>query len=324
LRAAFEWLRDRADLDTTVFIEYLRSQRLASNVDLEEVQSVDLTALKGIDDVLRSLEINIALPLENDRLAAEFNLRPKRGVLLYGPPGTGKTTVGRALAHRLKSKFFLIDGTFIAGTQNFYQNVNRVFEAAKENAPSIIFIDDADAIFESGEERGLYRYLLTMLDGLESESAGRVCVMLTAMTVAHLPPALVRSGRVELWLEMKLPDDEARRSILSDHITGLPAVLREVDLACLSAASEGFTGSDLKRMVEDGKGLYTYDRAHSHPARTPTEYFLSALESVRQNKERYNAAEAQAAQHALMSRLGGGNFHMSYASVGVGGEMEED
>ena len=62
------------------------------------------------------LETNIVLPLENDALANEFKLRSKRGVLLYGPPGTGKTTVGRAMAHRLKGKFFLIDGTFIAGT----------------------------------------------------------------------------------------------------------------------------------------------------------------------------------------------------------------
>ena len=76
------------------------------------------------------------LPLENDALANQFQLRSKRGVLLYGPPGTGKTTVGRALAHRLKGKFFLIDGTFITGTHKFYERVQQVFEAAKENAPS--------------------------------------------------------------------------------------------------------------------------------------------------------------------------------------------
>jgi ATP-dependent 26S proteasome regulatory subunit len=305
LKAACNWLAPRSDLDTNRFIEYLRSQRLASNIDLGEVQEVDLSELKGIDDVLRSLEINIALPLENDRLANEFQLRPKRGVLLYGPPGTGKTTVGRALAHRLKSKFFLIDGTFIAGTRNFYENVHRVFESAKENAPSIIFIDDADAIFETGEERGLYRYLLTMLDGLESESAGRVCVMLTAMTVAHLPPALVRSGRVELWLEMKLPDAAARESILSGHLRTLPPELRDVDLPGLSGASEGFTGADLKRTVEDGKSLFAYDIAKAVSLRSPTDYFLTAVENVRQNKERYNVAAAQAAQHALTKRLGG-------------------
>jgi SpoVK/Ycf46/Vps4 family AAA+-type ATPase len=198
LKAACDWLRPEGRFDTERFIEYLRSQRLASNVDLGEVQQVNLEDLQGVNDVLRSLEIHIALPLENDALANDLALRPKRGVLLYGLPGTGKTTIGRALAHRLRGKFFLIDGTFIAGSNNFYNRIHQVFEAAKENSPAVIFIDDADAIFEDGEERGLYRYLLTMLDGLESEGVSRVCVMMTAMNLNHLPPALVRSGRVEL------------------------------------------------------------------------------------------------------------------------------
>jgi ATP-dependent 26S proteasome regulatory subunit len=294
LKAACEWLVNYKELTTDLFIEYLRSQRLASNVDLGEVQQVDLKDLKGVDDVLRSLEINIVLPLQNDELANRFRLRSKRGVVLYGPPGTGKTTVGRALAHRLKGKFFLIDGTFIAGTDSFYNRINHVFEAAKDNAPSVIFIDDADAIFEDGEERGLYRYLLTMIDGLESESAGRVCVMLTAMNVAHLPPALVRSGRVELWLEMKLPEPAARSEILRTLIRHLPDELRELDLPRLVEATEGFTGADLKAMIEDGKAIYAYDRANDIQPQPITDYFLRAITTVKENKQHYAAAEAQA------------------------------
>src|SRR5262249_4740679 len=145
LKGACEWLREEEVLDTERFIDYLRSQRMVSNVDLGEVQEVDLRDLKGVDDVIQSLEANIVLPLENDELATELRLKPRRGVLLAGPPGTGKTTVGRALAHRLKSKFFLVDGTFISGTHEFYGRVHHVFEAAKQNAPSIIFIDDSDA-----------------------------------------------------------------------------------------------------------------------------------------------------------------------------------
>jgi len=294
LKAACQWLVNYKELTTELFIEYLRSQRLASNVDLGEVQQVELKDLKGVDDVLRSLEINIVLPLQNDELANRFRLRSKRGVLLYGPPGTGKTTVGRALAHRLKGKFFLIDGTFIAGTNNFYDRINHVFEAAKDNAPSVIFIDDADAIFEDGEERGLYRYLLTMIDGLESESAGRVCVMMTAMDVAHLPPALVRSGRVELWLEMKLPTPQARTEILSALVQNLPDELQQLDIAQLTAATEGFTGADLKAMVEDGKAIYVFDKANNLEPQPITEYFLRAITTVKENKEHYAAAEAQA------------------------------
>ena len=117
IRNACLWLAQEEGLDTERFIEYLRSQGMTSNVDLSEVRQVRLQDLQGIDRVITSLETHIVLPLENDELASAYGLKPKRGVLLLGPPGTGKTTIGRALAHRLKSKFFLIGiGTFIAGT----------------------------------------------------------------------------------------------------------------------------------------------------------------------------------------------------------------
>ena len=87
-----------------------------------------------------------------------------------------------------------------------------------------------------------------MLDGLESESAGCVCVMMTAMDVAHLPPALLRSGRIELWLEVRLPDEDARADILRQHLSRLPSAIAAVEVAPLVAATEGFTGADLKRL----------------------------------------------------------------------------
>ena len=304
IQAACRWVSSYGKLTTDAFIDYLRSQRLASNVDLGEVQAVDLKDLKGVDDVLRKLEINIVHPLQNDELASHFKLRSKRGVLLYGPPGSGKTTVGRALAHRLKGKFFLIDGTFIAGSDGFYNRINQVFEAAKENAPAVIFIDDADAIFEDGEERGLYRYLLTMLDGLESESAGRICVMMTAMNVAHLPPALVRSGRVELWLEMKLPDVDARREILTQQIASLPPEVRLANLDGLMAATDGFTGADLKRTIEDAKAIFAYDKSTGAKARPLNDYFLQAVEAVKENKKCYAEAEAHAAMRPKSGMAG--------------------
>jgi AAA+ superfamily predicted ATPase len=314
LQSACRWLNKFGVPTTDTFVEYLRSQRLASNVDLGEVQAVNLSDLKGVEDVLRDLEINIVLPMENDELANRLKLRSKRGVLLFGPPGTGKTTVGRALAHRLKSKFFLIDGTFIAGASDFYRRIQQVFEAAKDNAPSVIFIDDADTIFEDGEERGLYRYLLTMLDGLESESAGRVCVMMTAMNVADLPPALVRSGRVELWLEMKLPDGAARAQILSDQLAKLPEELGGVAVDSLVTATEGFTGADLKRTIEDGKAIYAYDRAKNAETRSVTEYFLQSVVAVKRNKEHYAKAGARANLRQKTSDSGLSHYFMTQLS----------
>jgi len=242
--------------------------------------------------VLESLEANVILPLENTAITDELGLKAKRGVLLAGPPGTGKTTIGRALAHRLKSKFFLIDGTIISGTRDFYSQIQGIISAAKANAPSIIFIDDSDVIFETGREQGLYRYLLTLLDGLESESAGSVCVMMTAMDVAGLPPALIRSGRVELWLETRLPDLTARAQILEDLHAAVPEVAGRIDVARVAQATEGLTGADLKRLVEDAKVLLAYDKARSRPVRAITDYAIDALSAVHLNRERYAMAEA--------------------------------
>jgi transitional endoplasmic reticulum ATPase len=300
LRHAFEAFRDSDQLDTDRFVAYLREHHMASNVDLGEVQAVDLHDLKGLDDVIEALEANIILPLENSEVAEELNLKPKRGVLLAGPPGTGKTTIGRALAHRLKSKFFLVDGTVISGTPHFYGHIQRIIEAAKQNAPSIVFVDDSDVIFESGQETGLYRYLLTMLDGLESTSAGRVCIMMTAMDVGNLPPALVRSGRIELWLETRLPSLHARAAILADHCRGLPPALGTIDVNSLAESTEGLSGADLKRVVEDGKLLFAHARTRNLPLQPVTAYFLTAVETVRRNKEQYAKAETRArARHPV-------------------------
>lgn len=294
LTSACIWLTKMQDITTDSMIEYLREKRLASNVHLAEVQQVLLSDLIGIDDVLHALEVNVLTPFENDALTLELGIKPKRGILLAGHPGTGKTTIGRALAHRMKGKFFLIDGTFISGTKNFYNDIQQIFEAAKENAPSIIFIDDSDVIFESGDESGLYRYLLTMLDGLESESVEQICVIMTAMNVANLPPALVRSGRIELWLETRLPDTISRTAIIRKLLKGQPSGIDTVDANHIAEVTEGFTGADLKRLVEDGKLLFAYDKANNLPIKDITSYFISAVETVRANKERYAQAEATA------------------------------
>jgi len=280
-------LRADRELSTARFTEYLAAQNMTSNVELEQVAPVDWKDLKGFDDVIQALEAKIALPFENRALAAELQLKPKRGVLLAGPPGTGKTTIGRALAARLKSKFFLIDGTVIAGSDNFYGRVRRIFDAAKRNAPAVVFIDDGDLIFENSDGAGFCRYLLTMLDGLESASAERVCVIVTAMDAHSLPPALLRSGRIELWLETRLPDPDARAAILSDRLSKAPPPLAKVDLGAIVEASHGLTGADLRAVVEDGKLLFAHGRVSGEQARPVEEYFLEAIATVRANRRNY-------------------------------------
>ena len=302
LRHAGIWLRRHSAASTDDFIEYLRTHNLTSNVEISEVAPVDWKDLKGVDDVIRALEVKIALPLENDRLATDLRLKPKRGVLLAGPPGTGKTTIGRALAHRLKSKFFLVDGTMIADADSFYAKLEQVFEAARRNAPSIVFIDDCDVIFENGAGSGLYRYLLTALDGLESASNELVCVMMTAMNPGSLPAAMLRSGRVELWLETRLPDGAAREQILRERLAPLPRALAAADPAQLAAASHGLTGADLKAVVEDAKLLFAHDVSAGAPSRAAQDYFLEAIREVRLNHRNY--ARKRPAPFAAAARIG--------------------
>ena len=287
MRKAARWVSHEPELTTASFLDYLSTHNLVSNVAIKEVEPVTWNDLKGVDDVIEALETKIALPFENREWAARLNLKPKRGVLLAGPPGTGKTTIGRALAHRLKGKFFLVDGTMIAGSHSFYAEIDRVFTAASRNAPSVIFIDDADVIFGGDKESGLYRYLLTKLDGLESASSSRVCVMMTAMEPADLPIAILRSGRVELWLETRLPDLSARTEIFRDHLAEMPPPLCDVDVARLASASRGATGADLKAILEDGKLLFARDQTTGHHGRAAEGYFLEAIATIRQNRRKY-------------------------------------
>ncbi len=302
IRSACTALLRGTKINTDVFIEYLLYYRIVSNVALSDVEHVQLSDLKGVDSTIKALETHVIIPFERGDLIKELNLKPKKGVLLYGPPGTGKTSVGRALAHRLRGKFFLIDGTFISGESEFYKKVNQVFEAAKQNAPSIIFIDDSDVIWEDDRETGLYRYLLTQMDGLENESDGMVCVMMTAMDIGNLPPALVRSGRVELWLEMSLPDEEARREILNRWIASAPPPLSAANVSTIVTATDGLTGADLRRLCEDAKNLYAYDKTQGATETDVTAYYLQAVDEVQRNKAMQLSAQDQNAPHQKSGR----------------------
>ncbi len=278
---------EEKSFSATQLIEELEKHAIVSNVDRKDVEKVKLSELKGLDEVIKQLEIDVITPLENPELAEEYGMTPKRGVLLYGSPGTGKTSVGKALAHRLKSKFFLIDGTVISGTGNFYREVHRIMAAARNNSPSIVFIDDCDLLLENGRDEGFYRYLLTLLDGLESKANKGITVVMTTMLLSSIPDALIRSGRIELWLEMKLPNEEARMDILKAYLSKGKLQPSKGELATIIKETDGFTGADLKRLVSDAVNIYGYDMVKKNKIAKPLVYFEKALERLKKLRKQF-------------------------------------
>jgi transitional endoplasmic reticulum ATPase len=267
---------------------------MASNLDLAEVEAISFEHLKGAEALIEQLEILVLLPSRDPELAKQLGLKSKRGVLLYGAPGTGKTSIGRALAHQMKGKFFMIDGTFTSEPPgNFFRRINAVFAAAKANSPSVIFIDDADVLFKTDHVFGLNRYLLTQLDGLESESASGVCVMMTAMNLKDLPPAILRSGRVEVWLETRLPDLTTRQEIIRHYASRLPPAHQGFDVERLAVLTEGFTPADLRRTVDDAKAFMAHDMFMKRPQKPFGAYVHAAGAAVRDLRNRVAKATGQ-------------------------------
>ena len=286
-------IRDNNAADDQAVLDLLDTRMLSSNVSLGEVAKVDFSSLKGFEEIAEKLQTFIVNPMMFDSRFADLELKPKKGILLYGPPGTGKTSVGRALAHRMKGKFFMIDGTIFSESPDpFYTKVRNVFDQAKLTTPSVIFIDDADVLMQSERLHGLNRYLLTMLDGLETETAGKIAVILTAMDPNQMPAALLRAGRVELWLETKLPDARARQEILDSNLAKLPEKLGPYDAERVKALTEGFNAADIDRIVADVKALYAADIIREIAPATLDTYFERAAAEIRRTKELIASAHA--------------------------------
>lgn len=317
LRTACQLVSHLDAPDTEAFVDALEKHVLASNIRVQEVEALTFDSLPGAEHITSKLETHVVLPLEHRKLAQELDLKPKRGVLLYGPPGTGKTSIGRALAHRMKGKFFLIDGSIVTEPPGpFFAKLAQVIREAKESAPSVLFIDDADVLFDIVHISGLARYLLTLLDGLQSESASHICVMMTAMDVRKVPEALLRSGRVELWLETRAPVGADRGRVLQRWLGKDMPGYDEVDYAALSEVTEGFTPADLRRITGDAKCLYAADHLRGKPVRGAHGYLAQAVDNLIATRERM----AEALDDDRL-RIGGNRKREKYG-MGVGGMAE--
>ncbi len=182
----------------------------------------------GLKEELQKVREVIELPLKYPELFQRLGIEPPKGVLLYGPPGTGKTLIAKAVANEIGASFFTINGPEIMS--KFYgeseQRLREIFEEAKENAPSIIFIDEIDAIAPrrdevTGEvERRVVAQLLTLMDGLEER--GQVIVIGATNRIDAVDPALRRPGRFDREIEIGVPDREGRFEIFQIHTRNMP------------------------------------------------------------------------------------------------------
>lgn len=277
----FTALSSQPTITDSDVLTWLDEHGSVSNTRLEEVEPLTADLLPGHEEILAALETHVVIPLEHRDLAQQLGLRPKRGVLLFGPPGTGKTSVGRVLAHRMKGRFFLIDGSIVTEPNFlFYMKVEAIIAEAVRHAPSVVFIDDADSLFGVESIAGLTRYLLTLLDGLQSEAANQVCVVMTAMDLQPIPAAILRSGRVELWLETSLPDAEVRERMLHRWLGQRLPGASGIRFEQLAQRTEGFTPADIRRVVGDAVVSYAADLAASRPVSMAEDYLVRAADDL--------------------------------------------
>ncbi len=228
----------------------------AVEIKEEAVPEVTYEDIGGLEDEVKKVREMIELPLRHPEIFERLGVEPPKGVLLHGPPGTGKTLLAKAVANETNAHFILINGPEIMS--KFYgqseENLRKKFEEAEKNAPSIVFIDEIDAIATKREEtkgeveRRVVAQLLALMDGLKSR--GKVVVIAATNVPNILDPALRRPGRFDRELEIGVPNKDGRLNILKIHTRNMP-MDKDVNLKELAAVTHGFVGADLAALAKE-------------------------------------------------------------------------
>ncbi|MGD0159025.1 MAG: CDC48 family AAA ATPase [Candidatus Bathyarchaeia archaeon] len=207
----------------------------------------------GLHEEIQRVREMVELPLRHPELFQRLGIEPPKGVLLHGPPGCGKTLLARAVANESEANFFSINGPEIMS--KFYgeseARLREIFQQAQQNAPSIIFIDELDAIAPKREEvtgeveRRVVAQLLALMDGLSGR--GNVIVIGATNRPGALDPALRRPGRFDREIEIGVPDKQGRYEIIQIHTRGMP-LAEGVDLKKLADMTHGYTGADVSSL----------------------------------------------------------------------------
>ncbi|MFW6220123.1 MAG: CDC48 family AAA ATPase [Nanoarchaeota archaeon] len=218
----------------------------AKSISEEKVLEVTYEDIGGLTDEIKKIREMVELPLKHPEIFERLGIEPPKGVLLRGPPGTGKTLLAKAVANETASNFFLINGPEIMS--KFYgqseANLRKKFEDAEKGAPSIIFIDEIDAIAPKREEnpgeveRRVVAQLLGVMDGLKSR--GKVVVIAATNIPDSLDPALRRPGRFDREIEIGVPNQEGRLKILKIHTRNNPFFTKKDALKELNNIEEDY------------------------------------------------------------------------------------
>jgi transitional endoplasmic reticulum ATPase len=269
-------------------------EKPVSEIARVKVTYEDIGGLKKVIDKVREM---IELPLKYPQLFKKLGIDPPKGILLYGPPGTGKTLLAKAVANETAAYFISVNGPEIMN--KYYgeseARLREIFEEARQHAPSIIFIDEIDAIAPRREEvhgeveKRVVAQLLALMDGLEPREN---VIVIGATNVPNLlDPALRRPGRFDREIEFPVPDEEGRYEILQIHTRNMP-LDSNVDLRKLAEMTHGFVGADLAALTKEAamKAIRRYlpnlDLSKPFPLelldniKVTSEDFLSALKEI--------------------------------------------
>jgi len=228
---------------------------------LQKIQEiVTYEDIGGLEDSIQKIREIIELPIRHPELFERIGIEPPKGILLHGPPGTGKTLLAKAVASETDAHFISISGPEIMS--KFFgqseENLRKIFEEGKENAPSIIFLDELDSIAPKRDEgknqveSRVVAQLLSLMDGLKGR--GEVILIGATNKVNNIDIALRRPGRFDREIEINVPDNNGRYEILLIHTRGMP-LEKDVNLRLIAKKTHGFVGADIKSLCKESAML---------------------------------------------------------------------
>jgi transitional endoplasmic reticulum ATPase len=250
-----------------------------------ELPKVNWNDVGGLKYVKQNLKESVEWPLSKPEVFEKMGITPPTGILLYGPPGTGKTLLAKAIANESKANFISIKGPEVMSkwVGESEKAVRELFKKAKQVAPTIVFLDEIDAI---APRRGAYsgshvtesvvNQILTSIDGLESMEG--VIIIGATNRPDILDTSLLRPGRFDRLLFVPAPDVEARKEIFKIHTKNMP-LDKDVSLDELSNMTDGFTGADIEGLCREAAMLSLRDNIKSNKVKM--EKFEKAMDSIR-------------------------------------------